>query len=133
MSSLARNDVAHRMIAAQDDDDTVVLPNACKGDVIELGDDTRLRCFSIITRQPHTVPPESWSVIQTPDMPKTDGVHGLVKNRIMVDHVTRGFIGDNAMQFTTGASGELESIRLLPPNSAPAQQQWEAQAAKMLQ
>lgn len=121
------------MLAAQDDDDTVVLPNACKGDIIELNDETRIRCFSIITRQPHTVPPESWSVIQTPDMPDTDGVHGLVSNQIMVDHVTRGFIGDNAMQFMTGASGELNAIRLLPPSNGPAQQQWEAQAAKMLE
>jgi len=132
MTELSRNDIAHLLMAAQDDNDTVVLPNACKGELIEL-DDLKLRCFSVLTRQPHTVPPESWSIIITPEMPEPDGLDDVANDRIMVDHVTRGFIGDNAMQFITGSSGELESIRLLPPGDQPAQRQWEAQAAKMLQ
>jgi len=121
------------MLGAQDDSDTVILPNACKGAIIEFKDGERARCFSVLTKQPHTVPPESWSLIVTPDMPEADGMRGIVSNRLMVDHVTRGFIGDNAMQFIVSVSGDLEAVRLLPPGDGPAQQQWEAQAAKMLE
>lgn len=133
MTSLAHKDIAHLLMAAQDDDDSVVLPNACKGELIELDAGDKLRCFSVLTRQPHTVPPESWTIIVTPQMPEADGAPDVANDRIMVDHVTRGFIGDNAMQFITGSSGELECIRLLPPGDQPAQKQWEAQAAKMLE
>jgi hypothetical protein len=65
-------------------------------------------------------------------MPAIDTVDALVLDKIMVDHVTRGFIGDNAMQFTFGKDGGLDAVRLLPPGDGPAQQQWEAQTKKMI-
>ena len=133
MTSNAHRDIAHKIIHAQDDEDSVILPNACKGGIIAFDDDTKVRCFSILTKQPHAVPLESWSLVVTPDMPEADGMHDVATDRVMVDHVTRGFIGENAMQFIMGPSGELQAVRLLPPGEGPAQQQWEAQAAKMLE
>jgi len=133
MTSNAHRDVAHRIIQAQDDDDTVILPNACKGALIALDDGNKVRCFSVLTKQPHAVPPESWSLVATPDMPEAVRMHGVATDRIMVDHVTRGFIGENAMQFIMGPFGDLQAVRLLPPGEGPAQQQWEAQAAKLLE
>lgn len=133
MAANLQMDIAHRFIQAQDDEDTVILPNACKGELIELGDGAQVRCFSMLTRQPHTVPPESWTMIETPELPAIDGMHEVVADRLLVDNVSRGFIGNNAMQFITGQDGNVESIRLLPPDSTPAQAQWEAQAAKMIE
>jgi len=130
MTSSARQDIAHHILQSQDDDDTVVLPNACKGQVIQFSDGARVRCFSVLVREPHMVPQESWSLIAVPAMPGPDKV---VADRIMVDHVTRGFIGDNAMQFIMGKDDGLDSVRLLPPGTGPAQQQWEAQAKKMIE
>ena len=129
MSTTAHHDIAHRLIQSQDDDDTVVLPNACKGQLIQFDDGAKVRCFSMLARQPHMIPQESWSQITVPTMPEVDGVADAT---LMVDHVTRGLIGDNAMQFIMGEDGQLEALRLLPPGTGPAQKQWEAQAAKMI-
>ena len=132
MTTTAHQDIAHRIMQAQDDDDTVVLPNACKGQVIQFSDGARVRCFSVLVREPHTVPHESWSLITAPAMPDIDSMDELVPDRVMVDHVTRGFIGDNAMQFSIDQDGDIVAIRLLPPGTGPAQQQWDAQANKMI-
>jgi hypothetical protein len=128
----AHKDIAHHLIQSQDDSDTVVLPNACKGQIIQFTDGAKVRCFSVLVREPHMVPQESWSMITVPAMPAIDTVDGLVLDKIMVDHVTRGFIGDNAMQFTFGKDSGLDAVRLLPPGDGPAQQQWEAQTKKMI-
>ena len=133
MASDSHKDIAHLLLQAQDDSDTVVLPNACRGQVVELADSARIRCFSVITRQPHTVPAESWTMLTVPPMPDAEGMHSIVKDRLLVDHVTRGIIGDNAVQYMTSEDGNIASIRLLPPGTAPAQQQWEAQASKMIE
>lgn len=132
MTTTAHQDIAHRIIQSQDDDDSVVLPNACKGQIIQFDDDTKVRCFSVLVREPHLVPQESWSLVAIPTMPGIDAVEELAEDRIMVDHVTRGFISNNAIQFIMGKDGELQALRLLPPESGPAQAQWEAQAMKMI-
>lgn len=133
MASDSHKDIAHLLIQSQDDPDTVVLPNACKGQLVQLKDSKQVRCFSIITRQPHTVPEESWAMIKVPDMPEIDDMRDVVCDCLLVDHVTRGVIGDNAVQYMTEKDGNLCSIRLLPPNPGPAQKHWEAQAAKMIE
>jgi len=132
MTTTAHKDIAHRIVQSQDDDDTVVLPNACKGQIIELADNVKLRCFSVLVREPHLVPQESWSLITTPTMPGVETIDNIASDKIMVDHVTRGIIGDNAVQFIIGKDSELEALRLLPPGTGPAQKQWEAQAVKMI-
>ena len=132
MTTTAHKDIAHQIIQSQDDDDSVVLPNACKGQIIQFDDDCKVRCFSVLVREPHLVPQESWSLVAIPPMPCVDTIDELVVDKIMVDHVTRGFISDNAIQFIMGDDGELRALRLLPPGSGPAQAQWEAQAMKMI-
>lgn len=126
--------ISHQLVAAQDDDDTVVLPNACPGALVQMDDDSdRVRCFSVLTRQPHAVPPENWSLVKPPDtMPSVTGHTGVMNDRFLTDHVTRGLIGKNAMQLNFDADGALRSIRLLPPDEGPAQQQWEAQTKHLL-
>ena len=125
-------DIAGHLVQAQDDSDTVVLPNACKGQLIQLADNKKVRCFSVLVRVPHVVPEESWSMVTVLTMPGIDQVDDLLRDHIMVDHVTRGFIGDNAIQLIFSKEGGLDAIRLLPPGDGPAQQQWEAQANKMI-
>jgi hypothetical protein len=122
------------LVEVQDDEDTVVLPNACPGALIQMDDDSaRIRCFSILTKQPHAVPPEQWSLVTPPEpMPAIDGQE-VASDKLLVDHVTRGVIGDNAMQLKFDEDGALRSIRLLPTGSGPAQAQWEAQAKMMLE
>ena len=66
-------------------------------------------------------------------MPDIEGQCDVLKNRFLTDHVTRGVIGDNAMQLRFDDDGALRTIRLLPSGSGPAQQQWEAQAKQMLE
>ena len=129
------SDTARQLIAAQDDGDSVVLPNACPGALIQMDDDSSpVRCFSVVTRQPHAIPPESWSLVQTPDpMPDISGQEAVAKHQFLADHVTCGVIGDNAMQMRFDDDGALRAIRLLPSGTGPAQQQWEAQAKKMIQ
>lgn len=126
----SRADIIRHLITSQDDNDTVVLPNACQGELIQLNDAT-VRCFSVLTRQPHMVPPESWSLVQTDTMPKVK-THKTVTSGLMVDNVTRGIMGSNAFQLTFDDHGAITHMRLLPPNDGSAQQQWEAQAAKMI-
>lgn len=129
------SDTARQIIAAQDDGDSVVLPNACPGALIQMDDDSDpVRCFSILTRQPHAVPPESWALVSTPDpMPDIAGQDSVSKNKFLADHVTRGVIGDNAMQLNFDNDGALRTIRLLPSGAGPAQQQWKAQANRMIE
>ena len=127
----ARLDIIRRLAVAQDDDDTVVLPNACHGELIKLDDGT-LRCFSVLTRQPHSIPPESWALVQTDDMPEIDD-HEHVKSGLLVDHVTRGIMADNAFRLTFDANGAVTQMRLLPPGDGPEQAQWESQAARMIE
>lgn len=131
--STHRSDIVKRLVMAQDDGDSVVLPNACKGELIEMQDDTAIRCFSVLTRQPYTIPPESWSLLTTGEEMPAVAEHDNVTSGFLVDHVTRGFIGDNAFRVQFDADNRIESIRLLPPGSGPAQQQWEAQANKMIE
>lgn len=123
------------ILSQQDDDDTVVLPNACPGALIQMDDDSDLlRCFSVLTRQPHAIPPESWSLVKTPEqMPPISGREAVADKSILVDHVTRGIMGDNAIQLLLDDDGALRSIRLLPAGTGPPQRQWEAQAKKMLE
>ena len=128
--------ISDMIIRAQDDSDTVVLPNACPGELVAFEDsaDVLVRCFSVLTRQPHMIPPENWSLVNTPDpMPAVEDQSLIADDRILVDHVTCGIIGDNAMQLRFDDDGALRSIRLLPPGKEPAQQQWEAQAKRMLE
>jgi len=133
MNPDANADIASMVIRSQDDGDSVVLPNACKGHIVELDGGVRIRCFSVLTRQPHTVPPESWVVIQLPAaLPAVEDMDDVLADRVILDHVTRGFIGDNAIQVISGEDGNINALRLLPPGSGPAQEQWEAQAHKML-
>lgn len=134
-SSSTTSDTARQLIAAQDDGDSVVLPNACPGALIQMDDDSGpVRCFSIVTRQPHAIPPESWSLVQTPDpMPDIQGQGTVSKHQFLADHVTRGVMGDNAMQLRFDDDGALRTIRLLPSGTGPAQQQWEAQAKRMIE
>jgi hypothetical protein len=133
MSTGARNDVARQIISAQDDGDSVVLPNACAGELIQLRDGEKVRCFSVIVREPHYVPQESWSMITIDALPDVEEVDGVLADKLMVDHVTRGVIGNNAIQFALGEKGCIQSMRLLPPSDGPAQAQWEVQAASMIQ
>ena len=126
----SRRDVIQKLISSQDDNDTVVLPNACQGELIQL-DDATVRCFSVLTKQPHLVPIESWSLVHTDQMPEIQE-HSNTSSGLLVDHVTRSIIGSNAFQLTFDKQGAVTHMRLLPPNKGPAQQQWEAQAAKML-
>ena len=127
------NDIATRIIQSQDDPDTVLLPNACKGQLIELKDKLKVRCFSIITRQPHMVPQESWSMIATPDdMAPVEGPR-VVNNKIMVDHVTRNIIGDSAIQVQLSQCGNIDALRLLPATSGSAQKYWSEQAKLRLE
>ena len=133
MTSKAAGDIAKGIIMAQDDADSVILPNACLGQIVQFADDAKVRCFSVLTKQPHLVPQESWSLVKTPEMPPVEGMHDVAIDFVMVDHVTRGIMGDNAVRFAFGSSGELQAVRLLPPGDGPAEQQWEAQAAKMLE
>jgi len=127
MASTGSN-VASTILAAQDDNDTVLLPNACSGQLIKLSDDTTVRCFSILAREPHLIPQSSWSMITTPTM--LPGVTDMVVclDKIMVDHVTRGVIGDSALQIIASENGDVEAIRLLPPDGGSAQKYWGAQA-----
>lgn len=122
------------LVNAQDDDDTVVLPNACPGALVQMDDDSALmRAFSILTKQPHAVPPEQWSLVTPPEpMPAIEGQE-VAQDKLLVDHVTRGVMGDNAMQLKFDEDGALRSIRLLPSGTGPAQEQWEAQAQMMLE
>lgn len=128
--SASKLDIIKSLALAQDDNDTVMLPNACKGELIELSDGV-VRCFSILTRQPHSIPPESWTMLQTGDMP-TVTEHTAVQSGLLVDHVTCNVIGNNAFRLTFDEHGAVTHMRLLPPDSGPAQQQWEAQAQRML-
>jgi len=123
------------LVNAQDDTDTVVLPNACPGALVQMDDDSGpLRCFSILTKQPHTVPPECWSLVNSPDpMPPISGQDAVIADQFLMDHVTRGIVGDNALQLKFDEDGALRSIRLLPSGSGPAQAQWQAQAKMMLE
>ena len=128
--------ISQQLIEAQDDNDSVVLPNACPGELIEMdGDSGIIRCFSILTKQPHVVPPERWSLIHTPQlMPSIPGQKKhIIDDRFLTDHVTRGIIGDNAIQLNFDDCGALRSLRLLPPGNKPAQEQWEAQAKRMIE
>ena len=127
--------MSQQLVAAQDDGDTVVLPNACPGALVQMDDDSgTVRCFSILTRQPHAVPPEHWALVKTPElMPAIQGQGDVMDDRFLADHVTRGVMGDNAMQLRFDDDGALRAIRLLPPGDGPAQQQWEAQAKRMLE
>ena len=127
--------ISEQLVRMQDDEDSVVLPNACPGALVQMDDDSGMvRCFSVLTRQPHTVPPENWSLVQTPElMPAISGQGGVMDDRFLADHVTCSIIGDNAMQLQFDDDGALRSIRLLPPGNGPAQQQWEAQASRMLE
>lgn len=126
--------ISRQLIAAQDDGDTVVLPNACPGELIQLEEDSGLvRCFSIMTKQPHAIPPEHWSLVKTPTlMPPIAGQHSVCDDKFLADHVTRAVIGQNALQLNFDNDGALRSIRLLPPGNGPAQQQWAAQAKQMI-
>ena len=136
MAENAISESTRQIIAAQDDDDSVMLPNACPGALVQFDDaDSGLvRCFSVLTRQPHTIPPEKWTIVETPTaMPAIEGRHDVIDNKFIVDHVTRGIIGDNAMQVQINDDGALHAIRLLPPGEGKAQAQWEAQAAKMIE
>ena len=133
MTSKTGGDIVKGIIMAQDDTDTVMLPNACLGQIVQFSDDAKVRCFSVLTKQPHLVPQDSWSLVKTPEMPPVTGMHDVAIDLVMIDHVTRGIIGDNALQFSVGSGGELQAVRLLPPGEGPAEQQWEAQAAKMLE
>jgi len=120
--------VTSLIIAAQDDPDTIVLPNACKGQLIELDDGAKVRCFSVLTREPHIVPPDSWSMISTPEsLPPVDSID-VVADKLMVDHVSRNIIGDSAIQVSVGLGGDVESLRLLPSAPGSAQDYWVAQA-----
>lgn len=125
------------LLKAQDDEDSVRLPNACSGALIEFDDkDTgHVRCFSVMTREPHLIPPDKWSLIETPTpMPAPpEGLHMLINNKFLVDHVTRGIMGANAWQVEVNNEGALVAIRLLPPGEGKAQDQWEAQAQKMIE
>ncbi len=132
MSTGTRNDVARQIINAQDDDDSVMLPNACSGELIKLRDGEKVRCFSVIVREPHYIPQEAWSMITIEALPDVGEVDGVLADKLMVDNVTRGVLGDNAMQFVLGEKGCIQSIRLLPPSNGPAQEQWEAKAASMI-
>ena len=127
--------MSQQLVAAQDDSDTVVLPNACPGALVQMDDDSgTVRCFSILTRQPHAIPPENWALVKTPQlMPTIQGQSDVMDDRFLADHVTRGVIGDNAMQLRFDDDGALRAIRLLPPGDGPAQAQWEAQANRMLE
>ena len=128
--SNAKLDIIHKLAAAQDDEDTVVLPNACRNQLIAL-DDGVVRCFSVITRQPHCIPPESWTMLLTDDMPDVSE-HADVQSGLLVDDVTCNIIGSNAFNLTFDENGAVTHMRLLPPDSGPAQQQWEAQAQRMI-
>mgnify|MGYP007107056355 CR=1 FL=1 len=120
--------IASLIVAAQDDPDTVLLPNACKSQLIELDDGDKVRCFSVLVREPHVVPPQSWCMISTPEsLTPVDGIE-VVADKLMVDHVTRGIIGDSAMQVHVGRTGDVESIRLLPSHEGSAQDYWAEQA-----
>ena len=66
-------------------------------------------------------------------LPDVEEVDGVLADKLMVDHVTRAVISNNAMQFALGEKGCIQSIRLLPSSDGPAQAQWEAQAASMIQ
>lgn len=72
-------------------------------------------------------------MLEVPPMPDVESMHDVVKDRLLIDHVTRGIMGDNAVQYITSEDGNVSSLRLLPPGTAPAQQQWEAQASKMIE
>ena len=128
-----RADVMARIVEAQDDGDSVMLPNACRSQLVEWTDEKRVRCFSLLTRQPHIVPPHSWSVIETPSLPPVKEVDDVDNSHIVVDHVTRAIIGNNAVQYITGTDGTLDYIRLLSPGEGPADAHWEAQAASMIE
>jgi hypothetical protein len=125
------------LLNAQDDDDSVRLPNACSGALIQFDDEDagHVRCFSVMTREPHVIPPEKWSMIETPTpMPAPpEGLHMLLDNKFLVDHVTRGIMADNAWQVEVNDEGALVAIRLLPPGEGKAQEQWEVQAQKMIE
>ena len=123
------------LLAAQDDGESVVLPNLCPDALVEMDDGTeRLRCFSVLTKQPHSVPPESWSVVSTPQsMPDPSNMANVSTTKFLTDHVTRGIMGDNAIQLSFNKQGALTTLRLLPSGTGPAQKQWEAQANKMIE
>ena len=125
-------DVTSSIIEAQDDPDTVLLPNACKGQLIELADGPKVRCFSVLAREPHIVPQESWSMIHTPEpMPSVDDMD-VENDKLMIDHVTRGIIGDSAIQVQIGTAGDIEALRLLPSRDGSAQDYWGEQASLRL-
>ena len=127
------SEAARQIIAAQDDGDSVVLPNACPGELVQMDDDSLpIRCFSILTRQPHTIPPENWSLLKSPTLMPLIAGQSVVDDGFLVDHVTCAVISDNAMQLNFDDDSALRSIRLLPPDSGPAQAQWEAKAQKMI-
>lgn len=125
------------LLEAQDDEDSVRLPNACSGALIQFDDQDagQVRCFSVMTREPHVIPPDKWSLIETPSAmpPPPQGLHMLINNKFLVDHVTRGIMGDNAWQVEVNDEGALVAIRLLPPGDGKAQDQWAAQARKMIE
>lgn len=126
--SADRSNIAASIVAAQDDNDTVVLPNSCTGQLVKLADDSTIRCFSIVTREPHLVPQKSWSIVTMPttmpDVPKMD----VLLDKLMIDHVTRGVIGDSALQVIATEDGNISAIRLLPPNGGSAQKYWNREA-----
>ena len=133
MTSESASDITAMIVNAQDDMDTVRLPNACQGQLIALSDGVKIRCFSVLTRQPHTVPQESWSMVSTPDaMAEVKDVKVLA-DKIMIDHVTRGIIGDSAIQVQLDERGNIVALRLLPSDQGSAQKYWDAQARKRLE
>tara|TARA_B110000967_G_C18678078_1_gene456588 strand:+ start:553 stop:798 length:246 start_codon:yes stop_codon:yes gene_type:complete len=80
------------------------------------------------------IAPENWALIDSPtEMPVIDGQPTVHTRKFLVDHVTRGIIGDNALQLEVNADGALIAMRLLPPGAGKAQEQWEAQAQRMLE
>jgi hypothetical protein len=124
------------LLRAQDDNDTVRLPNACPGALVQFDDaDAALvRCFSAITKQPHMIAPEHLALVDSPtEMPVIDGQPAVHNCKFLVDHVTRGIIGDNALQLEVNEDGALVAMRLLPPGEGKAQEQWEAQAKRMIE
>lgn len=127
------NDIAAMIVKSQDDPDTVLLPNACKGQLIELKDKCKIRCFSILTRQPHSVPQEAWSMITTPEAMASADDTDVIDNKIMVDHVTRNIIGNSAVQVQLSECGDINALRLLPTTSGSAQNYWTEQAKLRLE
>ena len=101
---------------------------------MQLGDGELVRCFSIMTKQPHAIPPEQWSLVKTPTlMPPIKDHTSVCDDKFLADFATRGIMAENALQMNFDDDGALRSIRLLPSGKGPAQKQWESQAQKMIE